>query len=63
MSDATIQVVEFGDDPCSDCDGKGFYSGWPHTSCPTCQGTGRQTQPVSDDRLAELGLDRKRRGA
>ena len=32
-------AMERGDD-CSNCDGRGFYMGWPHTTCPDCKGTG-----------------------
>jgi len=32
-------ALERGDD-CSNCDGRGLYVGWPHTTCPDCQGTG-----------------------
>ena len=27
-------------EPCSDCDGQGYYVSWPHTTCPTCSGSG-----------------------
>jgi hypothetical protein len=31
-------------EPCSNCDGLGRYVGWPHTTCPTCEGTGRNAR-------------------
>jgi hypothetical protein len=27
-------------DTCTNCDGVGRYVGWPHTTCPVCEGTG-----------------------
>jgi DnaJ-class molecular chaperone len=24
---------------CANCDGRGFYRGWPHTTCPECKGS------------------------
>src|SRR5215467_12142405 len=28
-------------DECSECDGNGAYTTWPHTTCPTCGGSGQ----------------------
>jgi DnaJ-class molecular chaperone len=35
-----LDYLRDGGDPCTDCDGKGFYTAWPHTTCPTCKGAG-----------------------
>jgi DnaJ-class molecular chaperone len=32
------RALDRGED-CSNCDGRGFYSGWPHTTCPECKGS------------------------
>lgn len=31
-------------DDCTNCDGKGHNTGWPHTTCPVCEGSGVQNQ-------------------
>jgi hypothetical protein len=28
------------EEDCENCDGRGRYEGWPHTTCPTCGGSG-----------------------
>lgn len=27
-------------EPCTDCDGRGHYTIWPHVTCPVCAGSG-----------------------
>jgi hypothetical protein len=34
-----LQAVALED--CTECDGRGHYTVWPHVTCPTCKGTGR----------------------
>ena len=34
------KVADLQAQPCTDCDGRGYYMGWPHTTCPTCGGSG-----------------------
>ncbi len=41
---------------CSDCGGLGVHTGWPHTTCPICKGTG-QVQPDSDYSNGEARRD------
>ncbi len=33
------------EEPCTDCDGRGHYNIWPHTTCPQCGGSGRESRP------------------
>lgn len=33
---------------CEECDGLGRYTGWPHTTCPTCHGRGYTENERSD---------------
>jgi rubrerythrin len=33
-------------DDCSNCDGKGHNTAWPHTTCPVCEGSGEEPADV-----------------
>ena len=37
-----VRALVPDDDQCDQCDGKGHYTTWPHTTCPACKGSGRQ---------------------
>lgn len=39
---------EHGGVRCTECDGRGFYVPWPHTTCPTCKGTGTMARLEAD---------------
>jgi hypothetical protein len=38
--DADDFLTEDHVEVCTDCDGAGYYTGWPHTTCPVCKGSG-----------------------
>jgi DnaJ-class molecular chaperone len=42
-------------DDCYNCDGRGFYMGWPHGTCPECKGSG-MAGPDSSEALVRNEL-------
>ena len=37
--EAALELAAYLGEPCTNCDGLGHNTAWPHTTCPVCNGS------------------------